>query len=142
MSTTWSVRPDVDPSPTAAALVVGDLVAIGAFVVAGEIEHGYHPVADAGRVAGTLAPFVLGWVLVGLAAGLFTSRAVESPLRAVLWTFGGWLVAVVVAQSLRATALFHGDAALTFALVSAGVGGLLLTGWRLAVAILRWIVTR
>ena len=37
---------------------------------------------------------------------------------------------VVVAQALRATAFFHGNAALTFAAVSLVVGGTFVLGWR------------
>jgi hypothetical protein len=41
-----------------------------------------------------------------------------------------WIGAVAIAQGLRATSAFHGGAALTFAVVSVLVGGLLLTLWR------------
>lgn len=126
-----------EPSSLTALLVAGDMVAIGVFVVVGEITHGYSLTADAGRILGTLVQFLLGWALVSVPAGLYTPDAVDGLRSPVLRTLGAWGVAVVVAQAVRATALFPGNAAVTFALVSFGVGGGLLVGWRVVVSLLR-----
>lgn len=131
MHVTSSLRGRVEPSPITVALALGDLTAIGVFVVAGEMSHGYDPVTDAGRVAGTLTPFLVGWVLVSVAGGLYTRDAISSVRRAASMTVPAWAVAVVVAQSLRATPIFPGDVAVAFALVSFAVGGSLLLVWRL-----------
>lgn len=135
MSTeTGTARARVDASPRSLGLLVGDLLAIGTFVVAGEISHGIDPVAKPVLVADTFAPFCIGWLLVGVVAGAY-APGVERSLRTTLLTVGpAWVGAVVLAQALRATEYFHGDAAVTFALVSLAVGGVLLVGWRLVLA--------
>lgn len=131
---TAAIRPRIDRTPTTLLAAVGDVVAIGLFVLVGELSHGVDPLATPLLVLDTLAPFVVGWVLVALFGGLYTADAWRSPRRVVTRTFPAWLVADGVAQLLRATSLFHGSAAFTFYLVSAVVGGSFLVGWRLAVA--------
>lgn len=132
-----TVRGRVDPSPRTLGIAIGDAAAIGLFVVAGEISHGIDPLAAPALVADTLAPFLVGWFVVALGAGLYGPGLGAGPVRAAGRTLGAWAAAVAIAQGLRATALFHGDAALAFALVSVAVGGAFLVGWRAAVALLR-----
>ncbi|WP_226012745.1 DUF3054 domain-containing protein [Halomicrobium salinisoli] len=135
MSTVSSLRGRIDASSLTAALAAGDVAAIALFVLLGQtMGHSMNPLANPERVAGTLAPFLIGWVVASLVGSLYTRDALRPPVRAVSWTLPAWILAVVVAQALRATALFPGGAALTFALVSIAVGGALLVGWRLAIA--------
>jgi uncharacterized membrane protein len=135
---TQSVRRNrVEFSSLTALLLAGDLLAIGVFVVAGELSHGYDPVADASRVAGTLAPFVIGWLLVAVAGSLYTREAVAVLRASVGRTVLAWALAVAIAQALRSTGAFPGNAAFTFALVSFAVGGGLLVAWRSAVTLRR-----
>lgn len=130
MSVATAARRRIDRSSKTALLATGDVAAILVFVAAGEYTHGYNPLVDVGRVAGTFAPFLIGWLLVAGAAGLYATDAPGTLREAAGVTLLAWVGAVVIAQALRATALFHGGAALTFALVSVGVGGLLLVVWR------------
>lgn len=130
MNVTSSLRARIDPSPVTGVLAIGDWLVILAFVVAGEISHGYDPIADAGRVAGTFVPFVLGWAVVAIAGGLYTEDAVRSVRPAVASTVPAWSIAVVLAQLFRATPYFHGNASVPFALVAIGIGGVLILGWR------------
>jgi hypothetical protein len=125
-----TARPRVELSARTALLAAGDLLGILGFVVVGEYTHGYNPLVDVGRVAGTFVPFLVGWLLVAGAAGLFAGDAPTTLGRTVAVTFSSWVLAVVVAQALRATAFFHGDAALTFAVVSVVIGGVVLCLWR------------
>jgi hypothetical protein len=90
---------------------------------------------DVGRVAGTFAPFLIGWLLMAGAAGLYASDAPAALGRTLGVTLVSWILAVVVAQALRATAFFHGNAAVTFAIVSVVVGGVLLCLWRAGAAL-------
>ena len=126
----------VDVSGTTLGLAVGDLVLIGLFVVAGELQHGYSLTAQPGRVVGTALPFVVGWVVTSVLAGVYTPSVYRVPRTAVLRTVAAWVGAALVGQALRATSLFHGDFALAFVLVSLGVGLVLLVPWRAAVAVL------
>jgi len=124
------VRTRVDPSLTTAGLFVGDLLAMGTFVVVGEISHGIDPVANPALVADTFAPFLIGWLLFAIPAGVYSAAGRSDIKRAVAGTVAAWTGTVVVAQALRATAFFHGNAALTFAAVSLVVGGTFVLGWR------------
>ena len=130
MSVSTAPRDRIDASPWTALLAVGDLAAILLFVAVGEYTHGYNPLVDVGRVAGTFAPFLVGWLLVAGAAGLYATGTTRSLGRLLGLTLGSWVVAVAIAQALRATSLFHGGAALTFAIVSIVVGGAALCVWR------------
>lgn len=128
--------PRIDRSPRTAVLAAGDALAIGAFVYAGEIQHGFPPPSYPGRFAGTLAPFLLGWVAVALVAGLYTSDATVTFRTMLYRTVPAWLVGVLVAHALRVTPLFHGGTTPAFILVSAVGGGVLVVGWRSLVAVL------
>jgi hypothetical protein len=130
MSVSTAGERRIELSMTTAMLALGDIVAITMFVAAGEYTHGFNPLVDVGRVAGTLAPFLIGWVLIAGVSGLYVESSINSIRGALGWTFLGWILAVVIAQALRATTVFHGNAAVTFALVSIGVGGFLLCLWR------------
>jgi len=128
--------PRIDRSPRTAAIAAGDALAIGAFVSAGEVQHGVPPTSYPGRFAGTLAPFLLGWVAVALIAGLYATGATATLRGALFRTVPAWLVGVLVAHALRVTPLFHGGTTPAFVLVSAVVGGGLVVGWRSLVAVL------
>lgn len=134
MNITAADRLRIEPSRTTALLAAGDIAAILLFIVVGEYTHGYNPLVAVGRVAGTAIPFLIGWAIASVGTGLYVSgsRSLGKTLGVTLLC---WIVAVGIAQALRATAVFHGNAALTFALVSVGVGGVLLSVWRGAVGI-------
>lgn len=121
---------------TVRAFLLGDLVAIALFVLAGEFEHAA-PFSDLAYVADTAAPFYLGWLLVAPIAGAYAARARESYGNALLATAPAWLLADLAAMALRATTLFHGDAAVTLYLVAGVVGLGLLSAWRLAAIAVR-----
>ena len=136
MATTSAVGRRVDPELSMAVLALGDLLAVLTFVVVGEITHGIDPLAQPGRVVGTLAPFLIGLAIVTIGGGLYTRDAIRSPGRAVSLIVPAWIGAVVVAQVLRSTSVFPGDAAVTFAIVSVLVGGLLLLVWRVIASVI------
>ncbi len=108
-----------------------DAACIALFVIAGELRHGVSPLAEPLVVLDTAVPFYVGWLVAASVGGAYAPRARESPRRALAFAFIPWAVAVAIAQALRATATFHGNADPAFAIVSLLVGGLLLAGWRL-----------
>lgn len=130
MSVTSSLRARIDPVPQTVALAVGDLAAIATFVVLGQLQHGWDPVADVNIFAETYGTFLAGWVLAALLGGLYTRDAISTRRRAVSWTLPAWVAAVLVAQALRSTSAIHGNADPVFALVAVAFGGLLLVSWR------------
>lgn len=133
MADTRTLAPRPEFSPTTVGLLVGDVVLITLFVVLGELQH-YDPELVPVRTPGTLAPFLIGWVLAALLAGVY-ARTVRGDVRtAVGRTALAWLGAVAVGQSLRATVLFPGDASPAFVAVSVAVGLALLLPWRAVAA--------
>lgn len=127
------VRPRVDPEPLTALVALVDLALIGVFVVVGEISHNVDPIASPWLVADTYTPFLLGWVAALIPGGLYAPDA-RSPSRAAGATAIVWVVAAGIAQLLRATSLFHGNAAPVFFAVSVAVGLTLLVPWRVTLA--------
>jgi hypothetical protein len=114
-------------SRTSAILLAGDLVAIGLFVAAGEIQHG-RAIAQG---APTFAQFAAGWLLAAVVVGAYAADAVSSLSRTVALAGGGWLLGASIGQLIRAI-IGRGFFVLpAFYLVTLGVGGALLIGWRL-----------
>lgn len=128
------VESRVDGNRATLGVAVGDLLLIGLFVLLGELRHGVDPVTQPLVVLDTYAPFLVGWLVAALAVGAYGPRARRSMESAVTATAGAWVVAVLVAQLLRASAFFHGDADPAFAAVSLLVGLALLLPWRAALA--------
>ena len=136
MSAVASLRTHVDASPRTLAVALGDVALIVLFVALGELQHGYDLLAQPGRVVGTALPFLIGWAVASVPAGVYAPEIYRSLRTAVTRTALAWVGAVLVGQALRATAIFHGDFAVTFMLVSLGVGLALLVPWRAAVGYL------
>lgn len=136
MRTGTYVRTRVEPIPLTVGLAVGDAAAVLAFFVAGEIQHNADPFGNPAFVLTGAAPFLLGWAVVAFFGGLYTRDAVASPRRAVSWAVPAWIVATLLGHALRSTAVFRGGTALSFVLVTMAIGGVLLVGWRILVAVL------
>lgn len=115
----------------AAVLAVGDVLAIGTFVVVGVVHHGGHPLTAIDRVVGSLAPFLLGWAVVASLAGLYRRETAASLRDGIARAGLAWLGAASLGLVLRATPVFPGSSPPTFALVAIGAGGGLVVGWRL-----------
>lgn len=129
----------VDRSATSLAVAVGDAALIGLFVLAGELSHYTIDflLANPGRIVGTALPFYTGWVIAALALGAYSRAARETPARAALIGGGTWIIAALIGQALRSTAVFPGDFAVTFMFVSIGVGLVLLVPWRTVISVWR-----
>ena len=134
MSVATSVRHRLDPTPLTAVGAVGDLVCIGLFVGLGATTG--HDISDPARVATTYGTFVVGWALASFVAGVHSAGGRGSVRSAVGRTVPAWVAAAAVAQALRATGPVPGNAAVTFYLVSVGVGLALLVPWRVAIALI------
>jgi hypothetical protein len=127
----------VDRTPLVGLLFVLDILAITAFVAAGELSHGVDPLANIGRVAYALAPFLGSWLAVAILAGLYTEDAVASVGRVVALTVPAWAATVAIALAIRALPAYDGGVALTFAAVALGIGGSFVLGSRSLVALVR-----
>lgn len=131
------LRSRFDRSSGTALLAVGDLLVLVGFLVLGELRHDVNPVESPLVVADTVAPFFIGWVVAALAAGAYAPDATRTVRVAVLRVVGAWVLAAAIGLALRSTALFHGSAPLSFALVVITVGAVAFSAWRATVAYVR-----
>jgi hypothetical protein len=127
----------VERSAGTVGLAVGDLLVLAGFLTLGSINHGVDPVTMLGRVAGTIAPFLAGWVVGALAVGAYAPGTGRRVRTSVVRVVGAWVVAAAIGLALRSTAYFHGSAPWTFALVVTTVGAVSFAVWRAAAASLR-----
>lgn len=127
----------LDVSRWTAVLAVGDLIALVAFIAAGQYHHaGTNPFLTPLRLLEGLAPFLIGWVVVAMIGGLYTHDALLGPRRMLSWSIPAWVFAAIIALALRSTALFYGDVTGLFPVVALGFGGIILVGWRTVAAVL------
>ena len=108
----------------------GDLAVLAAFVLIGEFSHGIMPWVYPVMVVETALTFLVGWTIIAPLVMGYQEANVASPLSAVGTALGAWVGATIVANGLRATTVFHGDASVSFALVAAGFGGAMMAVWR------------
>ena len=108
-------------------LAVGDLVAILGVLTIGMIQHStFGP----SRAAGVYAPFLIGWVAAAVLIGAYSAGAAESAKAAIPLGIRAWVLAALVGFGLRWTAVFPGDLALPFVLITLLLTGVLLGGLR------------
>jgi hypothetical protein len=116
----------------AVPMAVGDLLVVAALFSAGTVHHNgvAFVVSNPGYLAGTIAPFLVGWVVAAPLLGAYAPGAAESSKAAVPLAIRSWLLADAIAMGLRATPFVRGGVQLTFVLVSLGVGIVGLALWR------------
>jgi len=116
----------------AAPLVIGDLLVIAVLFGAGTVHHNgvAFVTSNPGYLAGTIAPFLIGWIVAAPLLGAYSPGAAESAKAAVPLALRSWLVADAVALGLRATPFVSGGVQLSFVAVSLGVGLVGLALWR------------
>jgi len=132
MSVETPVRGRIDPAPLTAVAAAGDLVCIGLFVGIGSTVG--HSIGDPVRIAITFSTFAVGWGIVSLLAGVHAAETRRSLRATAGRTALAWVVGAALVQGMRWTAEVPGNPALSFYLVSVGVGLALLVPWRLGVA--------
>ncbi len=108
----------------------GDLLAVIAFVLLGEISHGVRPWTVPMVVAETTATFLIGWVVVAPVVWAYQGSNRSSETAAVGTAIVAWSGAAAVANLLRSMSIFHGDASLSFYVVTVLVGGAMVAVWR------------
>ena len=117
---------------TTLALGIGDVGLIAGLLVYGQLSHEANPLAQPLGTVETIAPFVIGWIVVAALAGLYT-RSIATPSQAARLTAVVWFGAANVGLLLR-QGLFGDSANWPFPLVITGFGFLLLVGWRVGYA--------
>ncbi len=129
--------PDWLPRWELVALAVGDLIALVIFATVGGASHGLlggeSPLI---RVLNTAAPFMLAWLLVGMAIGVYRGTALYPVGRALGRTLAAGILAAPLGVVLRALWLAR-PVSWTFMLVATGASTLALLVWRVAWSRLR-----
>ena len=82
------------------------------------------------RAAGVYAPFLIGWGVAALLIGAYSAGAAESAKAAIPLGVRAWVLAALAGFGLRATAVFPGDLAIAFVLITLVLTGILLGGFR------------
>lgn len=111
-----------------------DVALIVGLIVAGQRSHGISPVSDPIASASTVVPFLIGWLVAALLAGVYARGVAASPARAARVTTVAWLAAANLGLILRSSPLFEGSAVWPFNLVMSGTGFVVLVGWRVGYA--------
>ncbi|XVH31927.1 DUF3054 domain-containing protein [Haloferacaceae archaeon DSL9] len=109
-------------------LAVGDLLVIVGVLVIGMYQH--QTLGDPGHVAGVLAPFLIGWILIAPLIGAYSPGAAESAKAAVPLAIRSWVPASIVGFALRWTEIFPGGLEITFVAITFFLIAILLGVWR------------
>ncbi len=111
-------------------LLVGDIISFFTFAAVGRASHDEAGGWSAlGGLAGTAAPFLVAWMLVGIPTGAMSCMTGMTLKRLVTKTALAWLLAWPVALLFRALLLRRGIP-MSFAIVALVTNGSLLLGWR------------
>lgn len=113
-------------------LVAGDSLALFLFVFLGQREH--ETLAESRPLLGALlqtAVFLAPWLLAGAWLGAFPRDNRLNAAAFLSRSLNAWLVAAPLALLLRAFLLGRAVIPTLFLLVTLGLGGIALIGWRL-----------
>lgn len=127
-----SVRFSLPRSNAALGVLVGDLLGITALVSLGLMRHNTPGLFQSPTYAASrIVPFLLGWVLVAPAFGLFGTDIIRDYRHTLVRTCLAWTGGAVLGSILRDVAT-SGGAAPVFVAVMVGFGLLVLAPWRVA----------
>ena len=118
--------------PGTVPIAVGDIVFLLAFLTIGALEHNPADYLMENPLvwAGIVAPFLIGWIAVAPLVGAYSPGAGESAKSSIPLAVRSWILAAVVGMALRASPLFAGGFAATFAIIMLVGGALFLGVWR------------
>jgi DUF3054 family protein len=129
-------------------LLVGDLIAVMAFVVIGQRDHNL--VNEANPILGVLvttiefaAPWVVAGWLLGAFRGVGESDHPGRPYALFMArSLNTWLVAAPIGILIRSFALGRAVIPTMFLVAALGFGGLFVLGWRVVFALAWWWIGR
>jgi hypothetical protein len=117
--------------------LVGDVIALGLFVLLGERDHAINDAQPVMRWLLTTGYFLVPWLIIAWLVGAYPHED-ELPLRTLLArTLNAWWVAAPLGALLRSLVLGTGVILSPFLLVTLGIGSAFLLGWRTALILLR-----
>ena len=113
-------------------LPVGDVIALLLFMYLGQRDHNtidpVHPVLSLLVLA---AEFALPWIVAGWLLGAFPRRAFPGRGAVLARSLNAWLVAAPLGLLLRAFVVGRAVIPTLFMVVTIGLGGIFVIGWRL-----------
>ncbi|MBP1933609.1 DUF3054 domain-containing protein [Ammoniphilus resinae] len=112
---------------TTLVLILGDLLALMAFVISGRIEHGLQ--INWHETTTTAIPFIVSWLAVASSVGLYKEKAVATIQVTIKTTLLVTIVAVPLGLFLRALYL-HRDVPFPFLVVALVFTAIFMVGWR------------
>lgn len=128
-------------------LLAGDLIAVTAFVVAGQREH--ELVNEANPLLGVLltkVEFAVPWAVAGWLLGAFPHGMGDRKGRPYIVflarSLNTWLVAAPIGILIRSYALGRAVIPTIFFVAALGFGGLFVLGWRTVFAVVWWWIGR
>lgn len=128
---------------TPLVLLLGDFLAVFAFVYIGQKDHELineaHPLLG---VFWTAAIFAVPWVIAGRFLGAFPNGEALTARSLLARSLNTWLVAAPLGILLRSYILSRAVVVTSFIAATLGFGGLFVLGWRLAFALIWWLMTR
>lgn len=119
---------------TTLLLAAGDVALISGLLLYGHSLHYGNPFADPFGAAELLGPFLIGWALAALLAGVYARGVVSSATRAARLTTLAWFAAANLGLVLRSSPLFDGGSPWPFNLIITAFGLVVLVGWRVGFA--------
>ena len=121
----------------ATPLFLVDVGLLAGLVLVGQLSHGIDPLADPLGALETMAPFVLGWIVIAPIARVYAREVLESPRETLRVTTVGWIAAANVGLILRSSPAFDGSGVWAFNIVMTGLGLVALIVWRLVYVAVR-----
>lgn len=119
------------PSKAFVLLAVVDVGLLAGLVLVGQLSHGIDPLADPAGTFETMAPFVIGWIVVAPIARVYAEDVLASRVETVRVTTVCWLAAANIGLIVRSSPSFDGSAVWAFNIVMTGLGLIALLAWRL-----------
>ena len=121
----------------ATPLFLVDVGLLAGLVLIGQLSHGIDPLADPLGALETMAPFVIGWIVIAPIARVYARDVLESPREVLRVTTVGWIAAANVGLILRSSPAFDGSGVWAFNIVMTGLGLVALVVWRLVYVAVR-----
>jgi len=112
---------------TTLILILGDLLALLAFVISGRLEHGLQ--INWNETMETAVPFIISWLAVASSVGLYKEKAVSTIPITFKTTLLVTIVAVPIGLFLRALYLDR-DVPIPFLVVALVFTAIFMVGWR------------
>lgn len=124
-------------------LPAGDLLALFLFITIGQADHETLDLANqASRTLVQVGAFFVPWVVAAWLLGAYPRNEPPRPGAFLGRSLNAWLVAAPLGMVLRALLLDRATIPVPFFLVTLGVGGAFLLGWRAIFTVVQRSIVR